>query len=458
MGMIDKIRSVFGYPKIATESELAKREPMISGEEEHSTKTTEKGRRSSAESQLNAVYRKLSVDYALRALISDIRHMDRSDGRVKRIHNRVARDVTRGGLVLVQPDPDERIEREWKAFVKRLQLDNAQKLKSDARGLLMEGNLPYQWVLNERADVIAGIRMPAETISPNVGDNGRFVDVKAAYSQMDANGSCEIAQFPLWQLTLARLDPDNYDDLFCMGRPFLDANRVVWRKLGMTDTDLVVRRHHRAPLRLSHTLEGATKPELDAYIDRTESNKDLITTDFYQNIKGGVVALQGDATLGDIQDVIYLLDTFFAGTPLPKGLMGYTDGMARDILEDLKRDYYDEVDQMQEIQAWVYAQGFHLHLLLKGINPSADDFEIRFRERRTESKTQTTDRALKLSAMGLPKSMVWEELGFNAVDVEARRVSDAKNYNPYPEPNITPKISITPGNGGKGDSSTDIKG
>ncbi|OHC61937.1 MAG: hypothetical protein A2045_13235 [Rhodocyclales bacterium GWA2_65_20] len=141
-------------------------------------------------------------------------------------------------------------------------------------------------------------------------------------------------------------------------KPVQGASREIWRKLRMTDTDLVVRRRHRAPLRLSHVLEGANDIELQAYQDRVEANKDLITTDFYLNRKGSVTAVQGDATLGDIGDVTYLLDAFFAGTPLPKGMMGYTDGMARDILEDLKRDYFDEVDQRQGDAALVYESGF----------------------------------------------------------------------------------------------------
>ncbi|MEQ6290133.1 hypothetical protein ACFPAG_05845 [Vogesella sp. GCM10023246] len=164
----------------------------------------------------------------------------------------------------------------------------------------------------------------------------------------------------------------------------------------------------------------------------------------------------GMLTLGDIQDVLYLLDSFFAGTPLPKGMMGYTDGMARDILEDLKRDYFDEVDQLQDMLALVYEFGFRLQLLLRGINPDAETFAITFAERRTETLSQTTDRALKLKALGLPQSMVWEEIGYNATEVEARRQSDAKHFDPYPEPNAPPAVKITPGNGRKGDSATSV--
>lgn len=418
--------------------------------------TSESGRRSTPENQIRAMYRQFYVDYDLRATILDIRQMDQADGRVKRIHARVARDVTRGGLVLLQTDPESPLRAEWDRFVRRLQLNRAEKLKSDARGLLKEGNLPMQWVLDAAGNVVSAVRMPTETMRPNVGINGQFLDPRAAYTQMDLTNGVELATFPLWQLTLARLDPENFDDMGALGRPFLDASREIWRKLRMTDTDLVIRRKHRAPLRLSHVLEGATPEELQAYQDRVEANAELIQTDFYLNKKGAVTAVQGDAALGEIQDVLYLLDSFFAGTPLPKGLMGYTDGMARDILEDLKRDYYDEVDQLQDTLAWVYEFGFRLQLLLKGINPDAEEFKVTFAERRTETATQTVDRALKLSALGLPKSMVWEEVGYNPATVEARRESDAAHYDPYPEDGAAPTVKITPGNGRKGESATDL--
>lgn len=463
MGMIDSLLGRFGYQRQTGTSQASgdhsgTADRTQPGETASTTaKTTETGRRGTPESQIKAIYRKLAVDYELRAIINDIRMMDKQDGRVKRIHNRIARDVTRGGIVMLNATPGSQLLAQWTAYVRRLELNNPQKLKSDARGLLMEGNLPIQWVLDGAANVVAAVRMPSETIRPNVALNGRFSDPARAYTQMDLQSGTELASFPLWQMTVARLDPDNYDDMAALGRPFLDASREIWRKLRMTDTDLVVRRRHRAPLRLSHVLEGASEPELKAYQDRVEANSDLITTDFYLNKKGSVTAVQGDATLGDIGDVIYLLDSFFAGTPLPKGMMGYTDGMARDILEDLKRDYFDEVDQLQDVLALVYEFGFRLQLLLRGINPDTEPFTITFSERRTETLTQTTDRALKLKALGLPPSMVWEELGYNAAAVEARRQSDAKHYDPYPsEPNAPQTVKITPGNGRKGDSATSV--
>jgi hypothetical protein len=132
----------------------------------------------------------------------------------------------KGGLVFTQTTPNEALRRRWNDFARRVNLGNPEKLKSDARGLIMEGNLPLQWALDSaRASVLAGVRMPSETILPDVDASGRLKDVRKAYLQMDPVTGSTLATFALWQLTLARFDPDSFDDLGAMGRPFLDATR-----------------------------------------------------------------------------------------------------------------------------------------------------------------------------------------------------------------------------------------
>jgi hypothetical protein len=232
----------------------------------------------------------------------------------------------------------------------------------------------------------------------------------------------------------------------------------------MTEEDLVIRRRQRAPLRFAHILEGATAADLATYKSEVEHNQrvDSVCTDFYLNRKGGVTALQGDANLDQVADVVHLLDTFFTGSPAPKALFGYAAGLNRDILEDLKRDYYEEIDTLQDTLSWVYEQGFRLELLLAGINPDAERFYIRFVERRTETPNQAADRALKYQALGVPPELLWETAGLDPAVVKAEQEAQRKEADPYPDPNaITPaanqpKVSITPGNAPKGESATSI--
>lgn len=425
--------------------------------------TTEVGRRTTPENAIKYLYRIMWVDPDLRAMILDIREMDRKDTRVKKIHARTARAAIKGGLRLTGKDVDERLRRLWKAFERRLQLERREKLESDMRGLMMEGNLPLQWVVGEDKRVVAGVRMPTDTLLPNVLANGTFRDPKAAYAQYDLATGARVATFAQWQLTLVRLTPDNHDDLGSMGRPYLDAARTVWKKLTMTEEDLVIRRRERAPLRTAHVLEGANDQELEAYKARIEDEQREITTNYYLNRKGGVTAVQGDANLDQIADVVHLLDTFFAGSPAPKGLFGYTGDLNRDILEDLKRDFFDELDALQDTAAFAYQLGFELELLLRGINPDDYEFTVGFAERRTETPNQAADRALKLQAMGFSRRTVLETAGGDYETERARRETEAKETDPYPEgeagmnpPPGSPRVAVTPGNAPKGDSATTI--
>ena len=406
------------------------------------------------------------VDYDRRVLVAMMREMDQKDGRVKQVHSRTASDVIRGGLVM--QTTSEVLSDEWERFQARLQLNNWEKLKSDSRGLVMEGNLPLQLVLNADGDIGAGVRMPSDTIVPMTDMGGRFKDPAVAFEQRDVMTGGVQARFAAWQLGLGRLDPDNWDDLGSMGRPMLDGCASVWRKLVMTEEDLVIRRRVRAPLRLAHILEGADQTALDQYRKETEGEKGEITTDFYLNRKGGVQAIQGDATLGDIGDVAHLLSTFFAGSPAPKAMFGYTDGTARDILEDMKRTYYDTIDSLQDAQGGVYAFAFRIHLLFKGINPGPEDFYLRFAKRRTESANQVADLALKWMALGLPDEFIQSEMGLDPQDIREMKIKQAKSTDPYPNPlkvgadglplasSAGNKVSVTPGNAPKGESATNV--
>jgi hypothetical protein len=426
------------------------------------TATTERGRRPTPEDQIKYIYRQMWVDAELRATVLDIRHMDAIDNRVKRIHRKTAASVIKGGLRLKNADQAPSLKRAWDRFERRLQLMKRPKLFSDSRGFMMEGNLPMQWVLDaDRRQVIQGVRMPSETILPKVGQNGQFTDPRNAYEQHDLSSGAILTSFPLWQLTLGRLTPNNYDDFGSLGRPYLDASRTVWKKLVMTEEDLVLRRRMRAPLRMSHVLEGASDIDLESYQKATEMRQAAgITTDYYQNRKGGVTALQGDANLDQIADVDLLIDTFFAGAPAPKGLFGYSKDLNRDILEDLKRDYFEEIDALQDELSAVYQTGFELQLLLDGINPDNFDFSVEFAERRTETANQAADRGLKWQALGASQETILDIIGLDAQTELKRKERERGKWNPYPDPTaINPKrpnVSVTPNNAPKGESSTTI--
>ncbi|HSH43091.1 MAG TPA: hypothetical protein VK973_13275 [Arenicellales bacterium] len=266
-------------------------------------------------------------------------------------------------------------------------------------------------------------------------------------------------RLPRWMSSRSPFAVKKINGSGSLGRPYLDAARKTWRQLVMTEEDLVVRRRVRAPLRLAHSLEGASEEEVNKYRAEVEDDQQKITTDFYSNKKLTVQPIQGDTNLDQIADVAHLLDTFFAGAPAPKGLFGYTGELARDVLEDMKRDYYEEIDAIQDVLAMVYQSGFELDLLLQGINPDLDDIMISFAERNTETANQAADRALKYQAMSASMQTVWATAGLDPAEELDRREEEAQSTDPYPDIDGgggNPDVSITPGNRRKQESATDI--
>lgn len=425
-----------------------------------SRETTEIGRIATPENSTRYLYEQLWVNPETRAAILQIRYMDKADGRVKRIHKRMARDAVKGGLRLEwERDANPKVQLLWSQFVTRLKLDERSKLESDARGAVMEGALALQRVVDTSRHVSGLVRMPIETIVPQVDVNGRFKDPALAYVQIDNLGGNVLAEFALWQLGVVRLDPDNFDDVGSMGRPYLDANRTVWQKLTMTEEDMVVRRRTRAPLRMSHSLEGASSDELNEYEQKIYQDQNEITTDFFSNRKLTVQAVQGDSNLDQIADVNYLLDTFFAGAPAPKGLFGYVQDLARDVLEDLKKDYYEEIDCLQDVISQAYHEAFELELLLQGLNPERYPFTIKFAERRTESRNQRADLALKYQAIGASDQTIFEVSGLDPEKEKSRLKKTIVDRDPYPAGGMgggSPRVSVTPNNAPKGESATSI--
>ncbi len=428
----------------------AKREP-----------SSEIGYRQTPENRMDQLFRQMWVDPELRAVILDIREFDRLDPRVKRIHSKMARSSTKGGLACTLPTTNKKIHKAWSNFERKLGLNNPQKLQSDCRGLLMEGNLPLQWVLDNQRRVRSAVRMPTDTLIPRTDINGQFKDMSACWEQHDFIQGLVIAKFAFWQLTVARLDPDNFDDQGCLGRPWLDASRTIWKKLTMTEEDLVIHRRERAPMRLSHVLEGAGEPELEAYQEKVEQDKSDVKTDFYSSKRGGVTGIQGAANLADIDDITHLLDTFFTSAPGGKALFGYINDLSRDILEDLKKEYFEEIDSLQDTLASAYEFGFRLDLLLQGIDPNGEEAMIGFKERRTETPNQAADRALKFQALAASEETVLRTAGLDPEKEREQRKAEAKSRDPYPDPNNiarvkNPTVSVTPGNAPKGESATTI--
>ena len=98
-------------------------------------------------------------------------------------------------------------------------------------------------------------------------------------------------------------------------------------------------------------------------------------SDFFFNRAGGLSAVQGDARLSDIDDVLHHVDTFGVASPVPLELIGYGRNLNRDVLEQ-KKAQYDET--LSSVRQWLEGEFVRPLLerqwLLLGIWP--DDIEV----------------------------------------------------------------------------------
>lgn len=458
LGLIDRIKAAFGAKPAAAAATEPPQRPIGKG-------VTYEGN-----PFLRSPYLLFQVDHDYNSIMADVNKMDLEDGRVKQIHNKIARDATRSGVSFISNDktPSPKMADEAKAFIKRCRLDEREKLKSDARFLVKDGELFLENVMDDQLNVVAMRRLPSVSMRPNVDATGRFRDITKAYLQYEPITNQIIATFAAWQITHIRRDA-NADDPGDRGRPLFDADRVTWKKLVMTEEDLVIRRRTRAPLRSLHTLEGATDAELEAYMAR---NKDVIEhpldvmSDYFSNKKGSVQPIQGDANLDQINDVKELKDDFFAGIGMPRHLVGYLENINRDVYADSLEAYYEILEEVQELLADGYEAGLRLQYLLRGINADGYDWDLTFNGRKVESDNQLADRMLKHKALGIPNTLVWPQLKYNVDQVNAARAKEAATNDPYEQRlqqelgGTQPggkKITNVNGNARKGESAVSVK-
>lgn len=426
MGFLDRISALL-TPSQLKPSERAAINDVL---------TSERGTRYVGD-PIQRLYQIFYVSTEYTQTLADINRMDKVDGRVKQLHNKIARDATRGGfnLVFQKGGEDPRVKALADNFIRRCGLTSREKLKSDARGLIKDGNLFFQWVVDAKLQVTGAIKMPAASIRPNVDQLGRFRDPSQAYIQIDTFTGLLVTGFARWQITHVGMDK-NPDDPGDLGRPLMDGARVKNRQLNMTEEDLVIRRRMRAPQRLFHVLEGASKEDITEY---KASNKDSlenpleVTSDFFSNKKGSVTAIGGDASVDKIEDVSELKADFFVSSGVPKELAGYLGKITRDVYDDAMAEYYELLEDVQEILADAYEEGFRLQMLLAGMDPDGYRFDFKFMGRKVESPNQLADRMLKRQALGVPPPMIWAEMGDDPEKVMEERDKWAAKKDPYQE-------------------------
>ena len=336
-----------------------------------------------------------------RSVIGDCRAMMTDDPRPKQVLSTLARDATKGGFTLQLSGPRAaQAQAAADALFARARL--LTRLDDWARLTFRDGDTFLELGVTGRGEIAQITRKPTLEMFRYSDDYDRFYDPAAAFywtahpTYTDTPPG-DAVFFPEWQIVHARWDRDEGSRY---GTPMLASARKAYKRMTQGELDIAVRRKTRAGMRYVHVLDGANQAEIEAYKAANHAALDdpyAAVSDFFFNKSGGLQAIQGDARLSDIDDVLHHVDTFGVASPVPLELIGYGRNLNRDVLEQ-KKAQYDET--LGSVRGWLETELIRPLLerqwLLLGIWP--DDLEIDFQ---WKAKKEPTPIDLKdLAAFG----------------------------------------------------------
>lgn len=362
--------------------------------------------------------------YERRQVIQDCRRMIADDPRARRSTLKLAKEATRKGATIVvnlETSPSKRLAKKAQAIAEELQgllnpapvqqTATSGKLRSWAWMLLVEGDLFVQAVLKGDRLVDAK-RMPAAGMERLSDDTDEFGDPFRAFAQIDVSTNEEVATFPeglMYHARWCHIDGERY------GQPELSSGRRLQKLLEISENAQNIRRIVRAPQRMLWnvgTEENPGKPgdiqefkETNGFVggQREIYDPTNVAIDYYGNGPVSAQPIEGDATVHEIEDIVYLQNLYTAaGTPTPGFLYGLDcNSLNRDVMEELRAEWLKEVqdlaDEMRMLVAWL----FELSLELRGIHPGAIHYTVSLSDSSSEEPTQVIDRIATMKREGL---------------------------------------------------------
>jgi hypothetical protein len=194
------------------------------------------------------------------------------------------------------------------------------------------------------------------------------------------------------------------------------------------ELDIALRRKTRSGMKYNHRFpEGTADTAIESYMERNKAainDPFAAVLDFFGTAE--IEAVQGDAHLAEIADVVHHIRTFWVASPTPMSLLGYGQDLNRDVLEEQKEQY---LGALETVTQWAEGQLvkplLELQWLLKGIWPKSLTYELIWATKRVITPADIRDAAdavarLKVTGL-LPDSELLNVLAavIPTIDVDA---------------------------------------
>lgn len=333
-----------------------------------------------------------------RSVVGECRDMARDDPRAKQALATLARDATKGGFALQITGPRSvQAQAAADALLTRVRLLN--RLDDWVRLTWRDGDTFLELGVAVGGEIVQITRKPTLEMFRYSDDYDRFYDTAQAFywsarpSLTDAPPA-DAVFFPEWQMIHARWDRDEGSRY---GMPMLASARQAYKRMAQGELDIAVRRKTRAGMRYVHYLKGANSAQIEAYKAANKpalDNPYAAVSDFFFNDEGKLEAIQGDARLSDIDDVLHHVDTFGIASPVPLELIGYGRNLNRDVLEEKKKQYDETLGSVRGWLEWEFIRPLlERQWLLLGIWPDDLAVDLQWKSKAEPTATEMKDTA-----------------------------------------------------------------
>ncbi len=344
-----------------------------------------------------------------RSVVEQCRLMYDEDPRAQGVIDTLARDTVKGGFEL-------QIAGRQAAEARRVATELLDRVgfwelgEEWARETLNDGDSFLELVANDAGDIVEVSRKPTLELHRWTDEFDRFVDPARAFFWTDLMWSgfeppANAVFFAEWQLIHLRggKRPNSR-----YGRPVFASAQRAYKRVKEGELDISIRRKTRAGMKYVHALEDASEADIQAYRVRNKAALDdpfNAVADFFSNKKTAITAIQGDARLSEIEDVLHHIRTWWTASPVPMSLLGYGQDLNRDVLDRQSAQYEATKEQMSN---WIFGQLVkplvERQWLLKGIWPAGLQWSVQWATKQAMTATtlrEAGDAALKLKALGL---------------------------------------------------------
>lgn len=356
---------------------------------------------------------RLSAEQERARLIKLCNDMYDTDPRAESAINTLARDMAKGGFEV--KSRDSRTAEVAQALSERLKLQSV--LDDYARETLIDGDSLIEVGVDASPLITSLTRKPTLYMHRHTDRADRFAEPRRAFWYADQSqlyGTLEPPRdalwFAEWQIIHLRW---NHRSKRQYGRPLFASAAGAWKRVNEGEFDIAVRRKTRAGMKFLHVIEGADEAAIEAYKERNKAaleNPFAAVTDLYTNKPGAVTAIQGDARLNDIDDVVHQIETWWTASPVPMVLVGYGKDLNRDVLEQKLTQYERALESLtQWLEDEFVRPLLEREWLLNGLYPEHLKYELVWRYKSPSSPADlknVADAILRFKALNIPDAII----------------------------------------------------